>query len=167
MQINLNRAGLGLMKIVSEPDMSRSPEEAGDYVRTLQAMLRGVGASDNSMELGSLRCDVNVSMNKHGHPLGTRCEVKNLNSVKFMMVAITPEVFRHIDLLEHGQSVPQETRGFDGAKAETFMLRSKEDSLDYRYMPDSNLPPLLLSPSTLIVFGDLCQSSHTRHVYDR
>ncbi|KAF9226883.1 Glutamyl-tRNA amidotransferase B subunit [Gyrodon lividus] len=144
-QVDLNRAGSGLMEIVSEPDM-RSPEEAGDYVRTLQAMLRSVGASDGSMELGSLRCDVNVSVNKHGHSLGTRCEIKNLNSVKFMMVAITSEAFRHIQLLESGQTVPQETRGFDEAKAETFKLRSKEDSPDYRYMPDPNLPPLLLSP---------------------
>ncbi|KAF8550387.1 Glutamyl-tRNA amidotransferase B subunit [Imleria badia] len=144
-QVDLNRAGSGLMEIVSEPDM-RSPEEAGDYVRTLQAMLRAVGSSDGSMELGSLRCDVNVSVNKPGHPPGTRCEIKNLNSVKFMMVAITSEVFRHIDLLDRGQAIPQETRGFDEAKAETFKLRSKEDSPDYRYMPDPNLPPLLLSP---------------------
>ncbi|KAG8218999.1 glutamyl-tRNA(Gln) amidotransferase subunit B [Butyriboletus roseoflavus] len=144
-QVDLNRAGSGLMEIVSEPEM-RSPEEASDYVRTLQAMLRAVGASDGSMELGSLRCDVNVSVNKHGHPRGTRCEIKNLNSVKFMMVAITSEVFRHISLLESGQTVPQETRGFDEAKAETFKLRSKEDSPDYRYMPDPNLPPLILSP---------------------
>ncbi|KAF9236240.1 GatB/GatE catalytic domain-containing protein [Melanogaster broomeanus] len=144
-QVDLNRAGSGLMEIVSEPDM-RSPEEAGDYVRTLQAMLRSVGASDGSMELGSLRCDVNVSVNKHGHPPGTRCEMKNLNSVKFMMVAITSEVFRHIRLLEGGHAVPQETRGFDETKSETFKLRSKEDSPDYRYMPDPNLPPLLLSP---------------------
>ncbi|KAG9317817.1 putative glutamyl-tRNA amidotransferase [Chiua virens] len=144
-QVDLNRAGSGLMEIVSEPDM-RSPEEAGDYIRTLQAMLRAVGASDGSMELGSLRCDVNVSVNKYGHPPGTRCEIKNLNSVKFAMIAITSEVFRHIGLLESGQMVPQETRGFDEAKAETFKLRSKEDSPDYRYMPDPNLPPLLLSP---------------------
>ncbi|KAF8437251.1 Glutamyl-tRNA amidotransferase B subunit [Boletus edulis BED1] len=144
-QVDLNRAGSGLVEIVSEPDM-RSPEEAGNYVRTLQAMLRAVGASDGNMELGSLRCDVNVSVNKHGHPLGTRCEIKNLNSVKFMMIAITSEVFRHIDLLERGQTVPQETRGFDEVKAETFKLRSKEDSPDYRYIPDPNLPPLLLSP---------------------
>ncbi|KAF8138915.1 Glutamyl-tRNA-Gln amidotransferase B subunit [Boletus edulis] len=144
-QVDLNRAGSGLVEIVSEPDM-RSPEEAGNYVRTLQAMLRAVGASDGNMELGSLRCDVNVSVNKHGHPLGTRCEIKNLNSVKFMMIAITSEVFRHIDFLERGQTVPQETRGFDEVKAETFKLRSKEDSPDYRYIPDPNLPPLLLSP---------------------
>ncbi|KAG6330919.1 hypothetical protein ID866_8169 [Astraeus odoratus] len=142
--IDLNRAGSGLMEIVSEPDM-RSPEEAGDYVRTLQALLRAVGSSDGSMELGSLRCDVNVSVNRHGQPPGTRCEIKNLNSIKFMMVAITSEVFRHIDLLQSGQAVAQDTRGFDEDKAQTFRLRSKEDSPDYRYMPDPNIPPLLLS----------------------
>ncbi|KAI5993624.1 GatB/GatE catalytic domain-containing protein [Pisolithus albus] len=142
--IDLNRAGFGLMEIVSEPDM-RSPEEAGDYVRTLQTLLRAVGSSDGSMELGSLRCDVNVSVNRYGQPPGTRCEIKNLNSIKFMMTAIASEVFRHIELLESGRTVTQETRGFDENKAETFKLRSKEDSPDYRYMPDPNLPPLLLS----------------------
>ncbi|KAJ8593154.1 Glutamyl-tRNA amidotransferase B subunit [Rhizopogon salebrosus TDB-379] len=142
--IDLNRAGSGLMEIVSEPDM-RSPEEAADYVRTLQAVLRAVGSSDGNMEQGSFRCDVNVSVNRLGEPYGTRCEIKNLNSVKFMMVAITSEVFRHIELLESGCPVPQETRGFDENKAETFRLRSKEDSPDYRYMPDPNIPPLLIS----------------------
>ncbi|OAX34793.1 Glutamyl-tRNA amidotransferase B subunit [Rhizopogon vinicolor AM-OR11-026] len=142
--IDLNRAGSGLMEIVSEPDM-RSPEEVADYVRTLQAVLRAVGSSDGNMEQGSFRCDVNVSVNRHGEPHGTRCEIKNLNSVRFMMVAITSEVFRHIELLESGCLVPQETRGFDEDKAETFKLRSKEDSPDYRYMPDPNLPSLLIS----------------------
>ncbi|KAG0702424.1 GatB/GatE catalytic domain-containing protein [Suillus ampliporus] len=142
--IDLNRAGSGLMEIVSEPDM-RSPEEAADYVRTLQAVLRCVGSSDGNMEQGSFRCDVNVSVNKHGEPPGTRCEIKNLNSVKFMMIGITSEVFRHIELLENGCPVPQDTRGFDENKAETFKLRSKEDSPDYRYMPDPNIPPLLIS----------------------
>jgi len=143
-QIDLNRAGTGLMEIVSEPDM-RSPEEAGDYVRTLQAVMRSVGSSDGNMEQGSLRCDVNVSVNKPGHSPGIRCEIKNLNSVRFMMVAITSEVLRQTKLLESGKSVPQETRGFDEEKAETFKLRSKEDAPDYRYMPDPNLPPLLIS----------------------
>ncbi|KAI0960164.1 hypothetical protein AcW1_004761 [Taiwanofungus camphoratus] len=160
--IDLNRAGVGLMEIVSEPDMRypaqlllfcgvsviavdvRSPEEAGDYVRTLQALLRSVGSSDGNMEQGSLRCDVNVSINRLGHPFGTRCEIKNLNSVKNMMVAIISEVHRQIDLLEKGHSILQETRGFDEDKAETYSLRSKEDAPDYRYMPDPNLPPLLL-----------------------
>ncbi|KAG8948101.1 hypothetical protein FRC04_010013 [Tulasnella sp. 424] len=143
-QIDLNRAGVGLMEIVSQPDM-RSPEEAAAYVRTLQALLRSVGASDGNMEQGSLRCDVNVSVNRIGEQFGTRCEVKNLNSIKAIQVAITSEVYRHIDLIERGLSVAQETRGFDEERAETFKLRSKEDAPDYRYMPDPNLPPLLVS----------------------
>lgn len=142
--IDLNRAGTALLEIVSDPDM-RSPEEAGEYVRTLQALLRSVAASDGNMEQGSLRCDVNVSVNRQGEPAGTRCEIKNLNSVKNMQVAITSEAYRHIDLLTSGQEVKQETRGFDEEKAETYMLRSKEDAPDYRYMPDPNIPPLLLT----------------------
>ncbi|KAI0375939.1 Glutamyl-tRNA-Gln amidotransferase B subunit [Pilatotrama ljubarskyi] len=141
--IDLNRAGMGLMEIVSEPDM-RSPEEAASYVRGLQALLRSVGSSDGNMEQGSLRCDVNVSVNRIGGPPGTRCEIKNLNSVKNMMVAITCETFRQIALLERGIPVTQETRGFDEEKAETYSLRSKEDAPDYRYMPDPNIPPLLI-----------------------
>lgn len=153
-EIDLNRAGTGLMEIVSEPDM-RSPEEAADYVRTLQALLRSVGSSDGNMEQGSLRCDVNVSVNRQGAPLGTRCEIKNLNSVKFMMIAIVSEVHRHIDLLEQGLAVPQETRGFNEDRAETYSLRSKEDAPDYRYMPDPNLPPLLLNEAYVT---EICQS---------
>ncbi|KAI0732845.1 Glutamyl-tRNA amidotransferase B subunit [Fomitopsis betulina] len=141
--IDLSRAGAGLMEIVSEPDL-RSPEEAGHYVRALQAVLRSVGSSDGNMEQGSLRCDVNVSVNRRGEPMGIRCEIKNLNSVKFIMVAITSEVHRQIDLLASGGSVAQETLGFDEDKAETYSLRSKEDAPDYRYMPDPNLPPLLI-----------------------
>ncbi|KAI0032932.1 Glutamyl-tRNA amidotransferase B subunit [Vararia minispora EC-137] len=143
LSIDLNRAGSGLMEIVSKPDM-RSPEEAGDYVRSLQAILRAVGSSDGNMEQGSLRCDVNVSVNRPGRPPGTRCEIKNLNSIKYMMIAISAEVFRHISLLERGETVPQETRGFHEDSHETFKLRSKENSPDYRYMPDPNIPPLVL-----------------------
>ncbi|KZV76023.1 Glutamyl-tRNA amidotransferase B subunit [Peniophora sp. CONT] len=146
--IDLNRAGTGLMEIVSRPDM-RSPEEAADYVRTLQSLLRAVGASDGNMEQGSLRCDVNVSVNRPGEPPGTRCEIKNLNSVRFMMVAISSEVFRHIALLENGEAVAQETRGFHEDRHETFKLRSKEDAPDYRYMPDPNIPPLVLQADYL------------------
>ncbi|PIL37405.1 hypothetical protein GSI_01099 [Ganoderma sinense ZZ0214-1] len=141
--IDLNRAGMGLMEIVSEPDM-RSPEEAGNYVRTLQALLRSVGSNDGNMEQGSLRCDVNVSVNRVGEPPGTRCEIKNLNSVKFMMVAITCEALRQVALLERGIPVAQETRGFNEERAETYSLRSKEGAPDYRYMPDPNIPPLLI-----------------------
>ncbi|EKM59499.1 uncharacterized protein PHACADRAFT_114333 [Phanerochaete carnosa HHB-10118-sp] len=142
--IDLNRAGAGLMEIVSEPDI-RSPEEAADYVRTLQTLLRAMGSSDGNMEAGSLRCDVNVSVGRLGGPFGTRCEIKNLNSVRFMIIAIAHETHRQIALLEAGKEVAQETRGFDEDKAETYSLRSKEDAPDYRYMPDPNLPPLLLN----------------------
>ncbi|ETW84098.1 hypothetical protein HETIRDRAFT_312503 [Heterobasidion irregulare TC 32-1] len=155
--IDLNRAGTGLMEIVSNPDMrlvaqldvchGQSPEEAGEYVRTLQALLRSVGSSDGNMEQGSLRCDVNVSVNRPGEKPGTRCEIKNLNSVKFTMVAIGSEVLRQISLIESGQPVSQETRGFNEDTGETYRLRGKEDAPDYRYMPDPNLPPLLLEHS--------------------
>ncbi|KAF8343733.1 Glutamyl-tRNA amidotransferase subunit B, mitochondrial [Amanita rubescens] len=141
--IDLNRAGAGLMEIVTEPDM-RSPEEAGAYVRTLQAILRAIGAK------GSLRCDVNISINRVGQPPGTRCEIKNLNSVRFMMAAIVHEVHRQRAILESSSdpekaSIPQETRGFDEHRFETFTLRSKEDAPDYRYMPDPNLGTLVIS----------------------
>ncbi|TDL29380.1 Glutamyl-tRNA amidotransferase B subunit [Rickenella mellea] len=141
--IDLNRAGTGLMEIVSEPDI-RSPEQAAEYIRTLQELLRAVGSCDGHMEQGSLRCDVNVSVNRPGESLGTRCEIKNLNSVKSAMLAITSETQRHVELLERGQHVFQETRGFSEAKAQTYSLRSKEDAPDYMYMPDPNLPPLLI-----------------------
>ncbi|KAG2013155.1 glutamyl-tRNA(Gln) amidotransferase [Coprinopsis cinerea AmutBmut pab1-1] len=147
--IDLNRAGTGLMEIVTLPDL-RSPEEAGAYVRTLQALLRAVGASDGNMEQGSLRCDVNVSVNRIGEAPGTRCEIKNLNSVKFMMAAINHEIQRHLKLLsEAPYAVPQETRGFDENTFETFKLRSKEDAPDYRYMPDPNLGVLNISESRI------------------
>ncbi|KAG9080235.1 hypothetical protein FRC06_006910, partial [Ceratobasidium sp. 370] len=142
-RVDLSRAGAALMEIVSEPDM-RSPEEAALYVRSLQALLRAVGASDGNMELGSMRCDVNVSLSRVGEPFGTRCEIKNLNTVRGLVVAINAELERQKRLLEQGLPVPQETRGFDEDTAETFRLRSKEDAPDYRYMPDPNLPPLIV-----------------------
>ncbi|TFL05988.1 Glutamyl-tRNA amidotransferase B subunit [Pterulicium gracile] len=143
--IDLNRAGTGLLEIVTHPDM-RSPEEAAVYVRNLQALLRAVGASDGNMELGSFRCDVNVSVNRMGDPPGVRCEIKNLNSVKFMTIAITSEVKRQIDhLTTTGTGVSQETRGFSEHSFETYTLRSKEDAPEYRYMPDPNIPPLQIS----------------------
>ncbi|CAE6493091.1 unnamed protein product, partial [Rhizoctonia solani] len=142
-RIDLSRAGAPLMEIVSEPDM-RSPEEAAAYVRSLQALLRAVGASDGNMELGSMRCDVNVSLNRPGEPFGTRCEIKNLNTIRGLVVALNAEIARQKYLLEQGLPVPQETRGFNEDTAETFRLRSKEDAPDYRYMPDPNLPPLVI-----------------------
>ncbi|GLB34182.1 putative PET112 [Lyophyllum shimeji] len=156
--IDLNRAGTGLMEIVSEPDL-RSPDEAGAYVRALQAVLRAVGASDGNMEQGSLRCDVNVSINRVGQPPGTRCEIKNLNSVRFMIAAITHEITRQRAILEsapdpQNATVPQETRGFDEHRFETYKLRSKEDAPDYRYMPDPNLGVLVLSQERIRTVRD-------------
>ncbi|KAG5654231.1 hypothetical protein H0H81_005918 [Sphagnurus paluster] len=156
--IDLNRAGTGLMEIVSEPDL-RSPEEAGAYVRALQAVLRAVGASDGNMEQGSLRCDVNVSVNRVGRPPGTRCEIKNLNSVRHMMAAIVHEVSRQRAILESAPdpdtaTVPQETRGFDEHRFETYKLRSKEDAPDYRYMPDPNLGVLVLTQARIQAVRD-------------
>ncbi|KAH7344090.1 glutamyl-tRNA amidotransferase [Rhizoctonia solani] len=142
-RVDLSRAGAPLMEIVSEPDM-RSPEEAAAYVRSLQALLRAVGASDGNMELGSMRCDVNISLSRPGEPFGTRCELKNLNTIRGLVVALNAEILRHKELLEQGLPVPQETRGFNEDTAETFRLRSKEDAPDYRYMPDPNLPPLVI-----------------------
>ncbi|KAG6861985.1 hypothetical protein C0995_009169 [Termitomyces sp. Mi166 len=156
--LDLNRTGTALMEIVSEPDL-RSPEEAGAYVRTLQAVLRAVGASDGNMEQGSLRCDVNISVNRVGRPPGTRCEIKNLNSVRFIMAAITHEIHRQRAILESAPdtdtaSVPQETRGFDEHRFETYKLRSKEDAPDYRYMPDPNLGQLVLSKERIQAIRD-------------
>jgi len=136
------------MEIVTYPDM-RSPEEAEAYVAALRTLLRAIGASDGEMDKGSLRCDVNISVNKIGEPWGTRCEIKNLNSVRFMVGAINSEIRRHIALLESSSSVSQETRGFDENTFETFKLRSKEDAPDYRYMPDPNLGTLVLSPARI------------------
>ncbi|KDN35709.1 hypothetical protein RSAG8_11388, partial [Rhizoctonia solani AG-8 WAC10335] len=131
-RVDLSRAGAPLMEIVSEPDM-RSPEEAATYVRSLQALLRAIGASDGNMELGSMRCDVNISLSRRGEPFGTRCELKNLNTIRGLVVALNAEIARHKQLLEQGLPVPQETRGFNEDTAETFRLRSKEDAPDYRY----------------------------------
>ncbi|KAL0950095.1 hypothetical protein HGRIS_010096 [Hohenbuehelia grisea] len=144
--IDFNRAGSALMEIVSEPDLT-SPEEASNYVIRLQRLLRAIGSCDGSMEKGSLRCDVNVSVNRPGSPPGTRCEIKNLNSIKFMYAAIKCEIQRHISILNSSPhaSVPQETRGFNEDTFETFKLRSKEDAPDYRYMPDMNLGVLRLT----------------------
>ncbi|KAJ7071864.1 glutamyl-tRNA amidotransferase [Mycena belliarum] len=146
--IDLNRAGTGLLEIVTEPDL-RSPEEAAGFVRTLQAMLRAIGASDGNMEAGSLRCDVNVSINSVGQPHGTRCEIKNLNGVKFIQAAIIFEVQRQRALLSNGYPVSQETRGFNSDTFETFKMRSKEEALDYRYMPDPNLGVIFITPERI------------------
>ena len=144
--VDLNRAGVALMEIVSEPDL-RSAEEAGLYVRKLRSILRYLGTCDGNMEEGSLRCDCNVSVRRPGDPLGTRCEIKNLNSVRFVMQAIQQEARRQIDVLESGGTIKQETRLYDTERGETRLMRSKEDAHDYRYFPDPDLLPLVLDPA--------------------
>lgn len=142
--IDLNRSGIALMEIVSEPDM-RSPEEAGAYVKKLRAILRYLGTCDGDMEKGSMRCDVNVSVRKPGDGYGTRCEIKNVNSVRFLMKAIEYEATRQVEIIEGGGSIDQETRLFDAGTGETRSMRSKEEAHDYRYFPDPDLLPLEFS----------------------
>jgi aspartyl-tRNA(Asn)/glutamyl-tRNA(Gln) amidotransferase subunit B len=141
--IDLNRAGVALMEIVSEPDI-RSPEEAGAYLRKLRSILRYLGTCDGNMEEGSMRADVNVSVRKHGEPYRTRCEVKNVNSIRFVMQAIEAEAARQVEVWESGGTVMQETRLFDSGRGVTRSMRSKEDAHDYRYFPDPDLLPLVL-----------------------
>ncbi|HXV26336.1 MAG TPA: Asp-tRNA(Asn)/Glu-tRNA(Gln) amidotransferase subunit GatB [Alphaproteobacteria bacterium] len=141
--VDLNRAGVALMEIVSEPDM-RSAEEAAAYIRKLRAILRYLGTCDGNMEEGSLRCDVNVSVRRPGEPLSTRCEIKNVNSIRFITQAIDYEARRQIALVEDGGTVEQETRLYDPGKGETRPMRSKEHAHDYRYFPDPDLLPLEL-----------------------
>jgi aspartyl-tRNA(Asn)/glutamyl-tRNA(Gln) amidotransferase subunit B len=144
--VDLNRAGIGLMEIVSEPDL-RSAEEAGIYLRKLRSILRYLGTCDGNMDEGSLRCDANVSVRRPGEPYGTRCEIKNVNSVRYVMQAIDYEARRQIELLEEGGTVAQQTRLFDVARGITRPMRSKEDAHDYRYFPDPDLLPLVLDPA--------------------
>ena len=141
--IDLNRSGVALMEIVSEPDI-RTPEEAGAYLRKLRTILRYLGTCDGNMEEGSMRADVNVSVRKAGEEFRTRCEVKNVNSIRFVMLAIEAEAARQVQVWESGETVFQETRLFDPARNETRSLRSKEDAHDYRYFPDPDLLPLVL-----------------------
>ena len=142
--IDLNRSGVALMEIVSEPDI-RSPEEAVLYLRKLRSILRYLGTCDGNMEEGSLRCDANVSVRRVGDDaLGTRCEVKNVNSMRFVARAIEYEAKRQVEILEAGGRIDQETRLFDSARGETRSMRSKEEAHDYRYFPDPDLLPLEL-----------------------
>jgi aspartyl-tRNA(Asn)/glutamyl-tRNA(Gln) amidotransferase subunit B len=144
--VDLNRAGVALMEIVSEPDL-RSPEEAGAYLRKLRAILRYLGTCDGNMEEGSMRCDANVSVRKQGaKEFGTRCEIKNVNSIRFVMQAIEYEARRQVELVEGGGTVVQETRLFDSGRGVTRSMRSKEHAHDYRYFPDPDLLPLVLDP---------------------
>ena len=139
--VDLNRSGVGLMEIVSKPDI-RSAEEAKAYVTKLRTIMRYLGTCDGNMDEGSLRADVNVSVRKPGKALGTRCEIKNVNSIRFIGQAIDYEARRQIDLLEDGGSIKQETRLFDAKAGTTRSMRSKEEAHDYRYFPDPDLLPL-------------------------
>ena len=141
--VDLNRSGVPLMEIVSEPDI-RSPEEAGASVKKLRSILRYLGTCDGNMEEGSMRADVNVSVRKAGEAYRTRCEVKNVNSIRFVMLAVEAEAKRQIEVWEAGETVVQETRLFDSNRGITRSMRSKEDAHDYRYFPDPDLLPLVL-----------------------
>jgi aspartyl-tRNA(Asn)/glutamyl-tRNA(Gln) amidotransferase subunit B len=139
--VDLNRAGVALMEIVSKPDL-RSSDQAKAYVAKLRTILRYLGTCDGDMEKGNLRADVNVSVRKPGAPLGTRCEIKNVNSIRFIGQAIDYEARRQVEILEDGGTIEQETRLFDPAKGETRSMRNKEEAHDYRYFPDPDLLPL-------------------------
>ena len=140
--VDLNRSGIALMEKVSKPDL-RSPDEVNVYIKKLRSIMRYLGTCDGNMQEGSLRADVNVSVRIKGtDKLGTRCEIKNVNSIKFMQMAINYEANRQVDLIEEGKSIDQETRLFDTKKNETRSMRSKEDAHDYRYFPDPDLLPL-------------------------
>src|ERR1700756_4908686 len=142
--VDLNRSGVALMEIVSKPDM-RSADEAAAYLTKLRSIVRYLGTCDGNMDEGSMRCDVNVSVRKPGGPLGTRCEIKNMNSIAFIGEAIEYEARRQIEIIEDGGTIDQETRLFDPNKGETRSMRSKEEAHDYRYFPDPDLLPLEFS----------------------
>ena len=144
--IDLNRAGVALMEIVSKPDM-RNADEAAAYLTKLRSILRYLGTCDGNMEEGSMRCDVNVSVRRPGEDLGTRCEIKNVNSIRFVKQAIEYEARRQIEVIEGGGKIQQQTRLFDAHKGETRSMRSKEEAHDYRYFPDPDLLPLVLQQS--------------------
>ena len=151
--VDLNRSGITLMEIVSEPDM-RSADEAAAYVTKLRAIMRYLGTCDGNMEQGSLRCDANVSVRKPGNELGIRCEIKNLNSIRFLREAIDYEARRQIEIVENGGTIAQETRLFDSDKGVTRSMRSKEEAHDYRYFPDPDLLPLTLTEDYIAEIGD-------------
>ena len=146
--VDLNRSGVALMEIVSKPDL-RSSEEAKAFLSKLRSIMRYLGTCDGDMEKGSLRADVNVSVRRPGEPLGTRCEIKNVNSIRFIGQAIEHEARRQIEIIEEGGAIVQETRLFDAAKGETRSMRTKEEAHDYRYFPDPDLLPLELTASAV------------------
>jgi aspartyl-tRNA(Asn)/glutamyl-tRNA(Gln) amidotransferase subunit B len=144
--VDLNRSGIALMEIVTKPDM-RSSEEAAAFLKKLRAIVRYLGTCDGNMDEGSMRADVNVSVRKPGGPLGTRCEIKNVNSMRFIAQAVEYEARRQIEVIEGGGKIVQETRLFDSRQGETRSMRSKEEAHDYRYFPDPDLLPLELDPA--------------------
>ncbi|MGB8631890.1 MAG: Asp-tRNA(Asn)/Glu-tRNA(Gln) amidotransferase subunit GatB, partial [Xanthobacteraceae bacterium] len=144
--VDLNRSGVALMEIVTKPDL-RSAEEAKVFIAKLRSVLRYLGTCDGDMEKGNLRADVNVSVRKPGAPFGTRCEIKNVNSIRFIGQAIEHEARRQIDIIEDGGQIEQETRLFDPIKGETRSMRTKEEAHDYRYFPDPDLLPLEVTPA--------------------
>jgi aspartyl-tRNA(Asn)/glutamyl-tRNA(Gln) amidotransferase subunit B len=149
--VDLNRCGVALMEIVSKPDL-RSAEEARAYLSKLRTILRYLGTCDGDMEKGHLRADVNVSVRRPGDALGTRCEIKNVNSIRFVGQAIEYEARRQIGILEDGGIIEQETRLFDAVRGETRSMRQKEEAHDYRYFPDPDLLPLTLAPEEVEAF---------------
>ncbi len=160
--VDLNRAGVALMEIVTRPDL-RSAEEAKAFLTKLRTILRYLGTCDGDMEKGHLRADVNVSVRRPGAELGTRCEIKNLNSIRFIGQAIEHEAWRQIGVIEEGGAIEQETRLFDPDRGETRSMRSKEEAHDYRYLPDPDLLPLELSPSLVAQLRDgPCRSCRMR-----
>jgi len=142
--VDLNRSGVALMEIVSRPDM-RSADEAAAYLTKLRSIVRYLGTCDGNMDEGSMRCDVNVSVRRPGGELGTRCEIKNVNSIRFVKQAIEYEARRQVEVIEGGGTIKQETRNFDPGRGETRSSRSKEDAQDYRYFPDPDLLPLIFT----------------------
>ena len=147
--VDYNRAGTPLVEIVGEPDL-RSADEAVAYLKSLHQIVTWLGVSDGNMEAGNFRCDANVSVRRTGDPLGTRTEIKNVNSFRFVQLAIDSEIARQIDVLEHGGTIVQETRGWDETTGKTKSLRSKEDAHDYRYFPDPDLMTLRLDPALIL-----------------
>ncbi len=167
--IDLNRSGVALMEIVSEPDM-RCSDEAAAYLKKLRSILRYLGTCDGNMDEGSMRCDVNVSVRKPGDPYGTRCEIKNVNSIRYVAQAIEHEARRQIEIIEDGGTIRQETRLYDPNKGETRSMRSKEQAHDYRYFPDPDLLPLVLTQSFVDAIKadlpELPDAKHNRFVKD-
>ncbi|MCY3981903.1 MAG: Asp-tRNA(Asn)/Glu-tRNA(Gln) amidotransferase subunit GatB [Alphaproteobacteria bacterium] len=167
--IDLNRAGVALMEIVTEPDL-RSPDEAAEFLTRLRALLRWLGTCDGNMQEGSLRCDANVSVRRPGAVLGTRTEIKNLNSIRFLREAIDVEGRRQVEIIEAGGGIEQETRLFDPDRGETRAMRTKEDAHDYRYFPDPDLLPLELDGAFIdgirAVMPELPEARRRRFVKD-